>query len=243
MQFFFEDIKVYYKVFGRGEPLIFLHGWGATSDIFCNLSKYFSSHFKIVLVDFPPFGKSEMPKKVWGVEDYAKMLHGLTVKLNLKKINIIAHSFGGRVAINFACCYNNLVNKLVLTGAAGLKSKKGFLLPSKIFLYKIKKKFGLNTKKFGSNDYKILDEQMKKSFVKIVNYFQEDECKKIRVPTIIIQGKKDRDVSLFQAKKMNKLIENSKLIVLKRSGHFCFLDDEEEFFDLTFYFLKAKKEG
>lgn len=237
MQIYFDKTKVHYEIFGKGEPLVFLHGWGCSGNIFLPFADYFAEKFKVVLIDFPPFGKSQEPKNVWGVKEYAKIVNFICKKEDFKKINIIAHSFGGRVAINFANCYNDKVNKLILTGSAGLKRKKSISYLYKVYKYKLLKKFCKNTSSFGSPDYKKLSDHMKKIFIKIVNYFQEEECKKITCPTLIIHGKHDKEVSLKQAKKMHKLILNSKLIVFKKSTHFCFLEEEDEFFDLAYNFL------
>ena len=53
--------------------------------------------------------------------------------------------------------------------------------------------------------------------------------KKIRVKTFIIWGSKDKETKIFMARKLHKLIENSKLFVFENAGHFSFLDDKQEF--------------
>ncbi len=237
--FSYKEKKIGYQDFGKGDVLLFLHGWGCDGKIFLELSEIFSRFYRCLIIDFPPFGKSEEPKEIWGVGDYAQMVKEFLDMLHIKKFKIIAHSFGGRVALNLASCYNNNVTKMVLTGAAGLKSKFNLLNFLKISVYKTFKKFYVG-KNMGSVDYRALSNQMKKSFVKIIKHDQTEDCEKIICPTLLIYGKNDDATPVYMAKKLNKLIKNSKLIILKNSGHFCFLDSKEEFFDLAYNFLKGK---
>ena len=131
------------------------------------------------------------------------------------------------------------VKKLILTGSAGLKPKPSFLNYLKIKKYKWLKKKNKFEKlaRYGSNDFKALDNLMRKSFVKIVNTHQDNFVKKIKVPTLIIYGKNDKETPVYMAKKFNKLIKNSKLCLLKDSGHFCFVQKPEAFYDLIIHFL------
>ena len=65
---------------------------------------------------------------------------------------------------------------------------------------------------------------MKQSFNLIINEHLEEVAKNIVVPTLIIEGDLDKETPLYQAKKYNKLIKNSRLKVIKGAGHFPFLD-------------------
>ena len=69
----FEDVEVYYEVFGTGEddtPLVFLHGWGGSTKSFEYFAKAMCSCRKVVLIDLPPFGNSTESKNVWNVDKY-----------------------------------------------------------------------------------------------------------------------------------------------------------------------------
>lgn len=137
----------------------------------------------------------------------------------------MAHSFGGRVALRLALKDKRL-DKLVLTGSAGLKPKRSVGYYFKVYLYKLLKKvFSENfLKGFGSSEYRSLDGVMKKSYLKIVNTHQDQEVSKITNKTCLIYGSKDKSTPLYIAKKFNKLIKNSTLIVISGAGHFAFID-------------------
>jgi pimeloyl-ACP methyl ester carboxylesterase len=70
---------------------------------------------------------------------------------------------------------------------------------------------------------------MKESFVKIVNEHLDDVVGLIKNPTLIINGKEDKETPLYMAKKLNKLIHDSTLSVYEGAGHFCFIDSPIKF--------------
>lgn len=230
MYYIYKNTKIFYEVKGKNnkKALLFLHGWGCESNIFLEQVEVLKNKFQCVLIDFPPFGKSDEPKEVWNLEDYCNVTNEILNKINLQNVAIIAHSFGGRVAIKLASCYN-YVERMILTGSAGLKTSNLFV-KIKICFYKFFKKI-LRQENYGSSDYKKLSKIMKQTFVKIVNYDQSEDCKKILCPTLLIYGKKDKETNLYLATKILKLIKNSKLKIYQNCGHFCFLDNKEQFFD------------
>ena len=78
--------------------------------------------------------------------------------------------------------------------------------------------------KFYSKDYLALNPIMQQSFVKIVNEHLDYTLNGISNKTLIIFGEDDRETPLYMAKKLNKNIKNSNLIIIKNAGHFCFID-------------------
>ena len=229
MFFKFRGRKIYYEITGdAGDWIVFLHGWGGSVESFSAVLKNFKNN-RCLNLDFPPFGKSEEMDEIWSLEDYARMLKALIDKLKIKKLKIIAHSFGGRVAILFSSIYNNLVDKIILVDSAGIKPKKNFIVWFKIVKFKLIKKLGFKQKNKGSKDYKALTNKMKKTFVNVVNRHLEHECVKITCPTLIIFGEKDKATPIYMAKKLNALIKDSSVIIFKNAGHFSYLDNFYEF--------------
>lgn len=239
MYFNFNNINVFYNIIGeKGSWLLFLHGWGGNSQSFLPLYPKFSKH-RCLTIDFPPFGNSAEPNVSWSLNDYVKMVFALLKFLKIKKVKIISHSFGGRVAILLASNYN-IVEKLVLVDSAGIKPKKSFAVRFKIFKYKLFKKMGIQQKNSGSLDYKLLSENMKKTFVITVNQFLDNDCKKITCKTLIVFGKQDKETPIYMAKKLHKYIKNSQLLLLENAGHFSYLDKFSEFVSKTKQFLNYR---
>ena len=121
----YKDIKVFYKIKGKGQddcPLLFLHGWEGSSLSFKYFYDILSSKRRCIILDFPPFGKSEEPKEPFNLSDYSQIVIKILKKLQVNKVDIVAHSFGGRIAILLAS-QTKYINKMLLTGCAGIKRK------------------------------------------------------------------------------------------------------------------------
>ena len=82
---------------------------------------------------------------------------------------------------------------------------------------------------------------MKESFIKIVNEDLKEYYAAIKIPALLIFGDKDKETPLYMARRMNRLIKNSKLIVIKNAGHFCFVDNPYLFNGFALEFLLRGK--
>ncbi|MEG1948232.1 MAG: alpha/beta hydrolase [Clostridia bacterium] len=210
-----------------------MHGWGCDGNIFTNFAKQLISHankhlvqnLKCLLVDFPPFGKSEQPKSTWSLQTYVNLIKRLLLNLNIKSADFVCHSFGGRVAICLASENTKIVNKLVLCASAGIKPKHMLLNKIKIAKYKFLKKYcPQKCKKMGSTDWKNLSPIMKHTFSNIIGEHLENYAKKISNSTLLIWGNLDTDTPPFMAKKLLKLIKNSGIVWLN-GGHFTIFEN------------------
>ncbi len=233
----FHDATIFYRFFDKKTDVVnvFLHGWGCDhkSLLFCNKILKDSCLF----IDFPPFGKSSKDIKDWTIFTYSNMVISLCQHLGVKKINLIGHSFGGRVSIIMAVVCKSLVNKIVLVDSAGLKPKRKPNYYFKVWSYKLRRKFGLDTSNCGSKDYLALPENMRKIFTSVVNTHLDDFLPSITAPTLIVFGENDTTTPIYMAKKLNKKIKNSQLLILPNAGHFCFEDCRLEFMDAIKNFL------
>ena len=79
--------------------------------------------------------------------------------------------------------------------------------------------------RFGSSDYKALSSDEKQVFNRIIKQDLSYALKDITSSTLIIWGKLDKDTPLYMAKKLNKYIINSGLIVFENAGHYSYLDE------------------
>ncbi len=237
----YRDTQIFYDYHCKNTELtdVFLHGWGCNSESlkFC---KDFTKNSTLFL-DFPPFGKSGKDPEGWTIFTYANMVISLCQKLGIKKVNLIGHSFGGRVAIIVSALCKKEVEKLVLVDSAGIKPKRGLKYYIKIYQYKLAKKRKKDISKFGSSDYLALSPNMQQVFKSVVNTHLQDFLPQIQAKTLIIFGENDTTTPLYMAKKLKKHIKNSKLVVLPAAGHFCFLDKKLEFVSILKEFLQEEK--
>lgn len=218
-----------------------LHGHGGCIGSFAPVANFLAASYKVVSIDFPGYGKSEEPPVPWSIREYAELTNKIIKQLEIAPCSLIAHSFGGRVAILLAAQYPQNVDKLVLCDSAGLIPKRSASYYVKIYSYKLAKKISKNAffnslfgiekrmKNAGSSDYRQLSPMMRATFVRVVNQNLRGHLKHIKAPTLLIWGSEDQDTPLYFAKIMEKEIPDAGLVVFEGAGHFSYLDDLQRF--------------
>lgn len=244
MIFNYNNLSIYYEDYGikNTDPVLFLHGWEGTSLSFKYFADNLSSKKRCINLDFPPFGNSSMPTTPQTVKDYANIVHSLLKHLNIQKINIVAHSFGGRVAIELAT-KTRIVKSLLLTGSAGIKKrslKKFFkILKYKFlkFLSKLKLYNKNKLQNFGSKEFKKLNPIMKQTFINIVKYNQTKLLKQILIPTLLVWGTNDKETPFYFTKIFKKNIKDCEVIKFENCSHFAYLERPKLFLNILLSFL------
>jgi pimeloyl-ACP methyl ester carboxylesterase len=208
-----------------------LHGYLSNSNSFYNQIKFFEREYQIFCPDFKGFGNNAGMEYPYSLDDYKKDLIEYMDKNNVNKPHVVAHSFGGRVALKLSSQNAQAFDKMVLTGCAGLKPKNTLNKTTKKVLFNFLKKFVKKErlKRFYSSDYLSLDPIMQQSFIKIVSEHLDDCLINIENPTLLLFGQNDKQTPLYMAKRLKAGIKNSKLIIFENSGHFCFLDKPIKF--------------
>ena len=102
MEIYIDGLKINYINKGTGKNILLLHGWGVCMDLYKNLINQLAKSNNVYALDLPGFGKSDEPNEIWNVDKYVDFVQKFIKKLNLKEINLIGHSFGGRIIIKLA---------------------------------------------------------------------------------------------------------------------------------------------
>lgn len=241
-QIIINDLHInYYSVLpekkSTNKTLVFLHGWGTDSQLWFKIvPELIKKNYSLYFLDLPGFGQSQVPNTTYNVDDYKKIVNEFVKKLGLKKINLIGHSFGGRVTIKLAAENPDFLDKIVLVDTAGIvtasKIKKLSALIAKVigpifrpsFMQPLRRKLYFLI----GSEY-LENEKLSKIFSKVVSENLTRLVTLIKKPTLIIWGEKDLVTPLYYGQLMNKLIPKSKFIVFKKAGHFSFLDAPEKF--------------
>ena len=213
------------------DKILFLHGYLSSGKAFYNQLKFLSKDFDVYAPDLKGFGDNAGMEKPYSLDDYIEEVENYKQKHSIVCPHVIAHSFGGRIAIKAASKNPDFCNKLVLTGAAGLKPKFALNKAVKKATFNVLKKFIDKSKlsAFYSKDYNLLDSVMKESFKLIINENLDGVLNKIQTPTLLIFGKEDKETPLYMAKRYHKGLINSQLVVIKNAGHFAFIDKPHKF--------------
>ncbi len=239
--------ELYYEKIGKGLPIIFLHGWGASLDTFYKIVNEIIDKYEVYLIDLPTFGNSAEPSCALNIKDLSNILNQFIIDLNIKKPIIVGHSYGGRIAVEYAANFKN-INKLILIDSAGIK-RKNIIKWIKIKVYKLKKKYYKFTHQLmkyqnlilnsGSTDYKNSSNIQKQMLKKAVNYDQRYLLKKISCETLIIYGKSDSTTPIKDARIFHKKIKQSGLVIIPNSGHFSYLENFPYFIRVLTNYLEV----
>src|ERR1700686_2642376 len=124
-----DGTNVRYIDAGRGTPVIFLHGLGASMYTWRgNLAPVESAGFRVLAFDNRGFGSSEKPAHGYTNADYARLLIAFMDSLHLPDAVLVGHSMGGAIAAQCAITDPSRVRGLVLIDAAGFGVRKPMVL-------------------------------------------------------------------------------------------------------------------
>jgi pimeloyl-ACP methyl ester carboxylesterase len=228
--------------------LVFLHGWGDSLQTFSNLINEIGGNYEIYALDLPGFGGTQRPETPWTLDDYAQFVKDWINKIGINKdYCLLGHSFGGAVAVVGVGDNYLKPKKLVLIASAGIRNKQPFRKSAmrtvskagKIPLYllpagkaaKIKRSF---YNKIGSD--MLLVPSMRQTFVKTVSQDAREQAKKIKIPTMLIFGSRDKETPLSDGQILNSSIIGSKLEVIE-GGHFIHQEQPKAVAELIERFL------
>ncbi len=106
--------RQFYTVAGTGPVCVLLHGFIENHTIWNALSKKLQNTRKVVCIDLPGHGQSEVLKEPASIKAMAEVIFAILIKENTEKIDIIGHSMGGYVALAFAKAFPEKTNGILL---------------------------------------------------------------------------------------------------------------------------------
>lgn len=229
----------FFKTNNQTDCILFLHGWGGNKNSFASTINLLKSKQNCLAVTLPTIKQTNL---VWSLFDYTNCVLNLLKSFGIKRIKIVCHSFGFRVAtlLTFLTKQNKLlqIKKIVVTGGAGAKN------------FNIFKKINQNTnicllkhnknkilfKKLVSTDYSSLCETNKKTFKNIVN-FNTKNLLKFDFPILLFWGKYDKETPVWIAKKIKKINKKNSTLIITKCNHFAYLKQNAYFNNLVVNFL------
>jgi proline-specific peptidase len=113
----------YQKVGDRGEPIILIHGSGASSEYWYKNIFDLAKQHQVYSLDLVGSGKSDKPDRTYTYDDLMQFVVNFMDALGLSNISLVAASSGGAIALKLALAYPERLNKLVLATSAGLGKK------------------------------------------------------------------------------------------------------------------------
>ena len=260
-------MQVHYRDEGNGFPIVLMHGTAASLHTYDAWTKQLSKEYRVIRLDLPAFGLTGPNKNAdYSIESYTKFLSQFLEKIKVDKFYLAGNSLGGNIAWNYAAEYPEKVLKLILIDASGLptftpqppifKMAKTPILNS-LFLY-ITPKFIIrkNIEQVYANKFKITDALVtryhkmslrtgnRKAFIEraktdfnLAEKVNLVKLKSVKTTTLLIWGAKDTWIPLGNGKRMDSMLPNSKLVILKNSGHVPMEENPKESLEFLKSFL------
>jgi 4,5:9,10-diseco-3-hydroxy-5,9,17-trioxoandrosta-1(10),2-diene-4-oate hydrolase len=261
-------VKLRYHEAGRGPTLIMIHGGGPGAGGWSNYRRnvdHFAERFRVILPDLPGFAKSDKPKIEGGILTFmAKAIKDLMDALDISRAHFVGNSLGGATTMKLAVDYPDRADRLVLMGAPGLalftpqpsegiKHLISYYDPPGPSMEKLRA--FLNVMVYDSSA--LTDQLIKERYEAstqpdlVANPIMSrstaarfepvwKDVARIKHKTLLVWGRDDRTVTLDHSFFLLNQLENVRLHVFSKCGHWAQWEKAAEFNRLVTDFLGSE---
>ncbi len=254
--------KIHYTDRGKGKPIVLLHGYLESLEIWNDFSIELSNSFRVIAFDIPGHGKSDLLSEKHSMNMLAETIYYALKKLDIKKCFMLGHSMGGYVTLMFHKLFPEMLSGFSLFHShpfADLKETINKRL-REIELVKDGKKdliATFNTPYAFANDNIQLFQKEIETAKKIALKTSEqgiianlhammnrpdlsESLKKTQVPFLYIVGKKDNYIDFKSVVPKINIPLNSELHSLEKSGHMGFIEEKTESLNILTRFIHIR---
>lgn len=251
------NVRLHLTDAGQGKPIVLIHGWPLSDEMYeYQYNDLINKNFRVIGITLRGFGKSDKPYGAYDYDVHASDIKKVLDKLKIEDAVLVGFSMGGAIVIRFVSTYSGAhVSKMALCGAAApiWTQRKDF--PYNLPVSAVDDLIKLNYKdrpKLLSNFAKIFSATETSLNEGIGNWLNgiclsassyataqclialrdtdlRSDLEKIKIPTVIMHGKKDKICSFDLAEQMKVGISNSHIVAFENSGHSMFLEETEKF--------------
>jgi len=242
---------------GEGRPIVLIPGWPLSDEMYeYQYNDLMNKKFRVIGITLRGFGRSSKPYGAYNYDVHARDIKSVLEKLDINDAVLGGFSMGGAIAIRYVATYDSAhVSKLVLAGAAApiwtQRTDFKYNLPLSAVDDLIALNFNDRPKlladfaKIFSATETSLNEGIRKwlnGIGLVATAHATGQClyalrdtdlrsdlKKIKIPTLILHGKKDKICSYDLADQMKAGILGSHLVPFENSGHSLFLEERKKF--------------
>jgi len=251
------NVRLHITDAGEGRPIVLIPGWPLGDEMYeYQYNDLINKNFRAIGITLRGFGRSDKPYGDYNYNIHVLDIKRILGKLDIKDAVLGGFSMGGAIAIRYVSADNGAhVSKLALFGAAApiWTQRKDFpynLTKSAVddlikLNYQDRPKLLSNFAKMFSATETSLNEgigswlngiglsassyAMAQCLIALRDTDLRSDLVKIRIPTIIMHGKRDKICSFDLAEQMNAGIKDSVLVAFENSGHSLFLEEKEKF--------------
>ena len=252
---------------GDGDPVVFVHGLGGQWQNWIENIPRVAQERRVLAPDLPGFGLSEMPEESISISGYGRCIEAFLEQLGLERVDVVGNSMGGFIAAEVAIQFPQRVSRLVLVSAAGISSANVYRAPTALVgrvaaaltastaarhrqmaRRPVSRHFalGLVARHPSQLAPDIAWEALMKGVGKpgfqralmaSVEYDFRARLPEISQPTLIIWGENDSVISVRDAHEFERLIEDSRKVVMKDTGHIPMAERPTAFNEVLVDFL------
>lgn len=212
------QVKLFYKKIGHGDPLILLHGNGDSHKDLEKLGEALSTKFTVYLIDSRGHGQSSHHDQYFIYEDLAEDIDLFINQLQLKNVSIIGHSDGAIIAALLAMKDHSYLSKIILLGIT-LKPEQ--MKP------KWTKWIQDEYEKHGHPLFRLMVEEPQIEF---------EQLKSIIVPTLVVAAADDV-MKLETYIEVANHISKGQLYIVENEDHMSYVVDTDKFATKAMEFL------
>lgn len=247
----FKEYRIFYQYSGLQPgvtPILFLHGWGISTEPYNHILNLFAQQHPIIAVDLPGFAQSSYSNFIPDYETYAKLLVNFIEALGLESVHLVGHSLGGGISIVLANLIPQKISSIVLVDSTGAPElsipevavRRAIEMTAQMSisnfdlqLYEIPKVFSNNLL---FNTGNVL-QALLISLVKSLRHYMPT----IAAPCLLLWSEKDLTTPLSAAHEMATLIPNARLKIVEEGYHEWALWYPEEFTAIVLEFVRSPR--
>lgn len=244
-----KDMSLFYRIEGKGEPVVLIHGFGEHSSIWDELAGELIKDYKLIIPDLPGSGRSTCNMEGISMDSMAGQINQILEKENIDTCYMIGHSMGGYITLAFAEKYVHMLKGMGLfhsTVFADNDEKKAGRLKNIEFIRKHGSEkfleqstpnlFSEYTKQNNSGLIKkTINQYSNFSPTSLVAYTEamkdrpdrSEVLKNFHHPVLLIIGEFDTAIPIEQSLKMCKIADFAYIYIGVRSGHMGMLEEPE----------------
>ncbi len=236
---------LHYETFGRGKPLIFVHGWLGSWRYWVPTMEIMSEHGRTYALDLWGFGDSDKSNGDYSIQRYVKLLDTFIEEMGFAFMTLIGHALGAAVAMRYTAEKPEYVERVMtisapLTGSA-INQKllgSGPSLLDRMRGWKPSEGHPEVEQEMEKMDEGVIEASVRST----IDTDLQRDVNRIHVPLLLVHGEKDALVAPPQSEWLTNAGDNVRTIVLPNARHFPMLDDTPKFTRLLCDFLEVENE-
>ena len=233
--------KIFYTVYGKGDPVVLLHGGLGNSEHFGFQLPALVDKFQVIAIDSRGQGRSTKGKTAITYDQMAADVIAVLDKLAIERASVVGWSDGGEIALKLGIAFADRVDRLFVFGANydanGSKSRAN--RSATFAAYSAKCRSDYERLATSGVPYNGLVDALLPLW-RGPTGITKDQLRSIRAPVMMADGDHDEVIVLDQIEEMAKLIPNAQLKVFQDASHFALWQDPEGFNAAMVEFLTTR---